>query len=222
VEQQYQKAVNLVIKTRSYVDGLTKLKTGHQETFNVKSASAVPAPQGGNEKALLALGYVNDRAAHLAQTIKNSLSLLPNSPLWGMQELFKRLKLLIALNEYRLAAEGFAQIKVIFPLLFFVALFLTLQHSQFYFQQEQSIQGAIFSVEITSDTLQYCYELSWVFYHELSDATITYYQLFDEQKDNFEITGLLLGWIETQISVYVQMIVRQVRHQHFIDLFSFL
>ncbi len=29
-----------------------------------------------------------------------------------MQELFRRLKLLIALNEYRLAAEGFAQIKV--------------------------------------------------------------------------------------------------------------
>jgi hypothetical protein len=103
-----------------------------------------------------------------------------------MQELFRRLKLLIALNEYALAAEGFAQIK------------------------EQSIQSAIFSVEITSDTLLYCIELSRIFYQELSSATITYFQLFDEQKDNLQITGLLLQWIQAQISVYVQMIIRQV------------
>jgi hypothetical protein len=103
-----------------------------------------------------------------------------------MEELFRRLKLLIALNEYALAAEGFAQIK------------------------EQSIQSAIFSVEITSDTLAYCIELSRIFYQELSSATITYFQLFDEQKDNLQITGLLLQWIQAQISVYVQMIIRQV------------
>jgi hypothetical protein len=34
----------------------------------------------GNEKALTALECVNERASHLALTIKRSLSLLPNSP----------------------------------------------------------------------------------------------------------------------------------------------
>jgi hypothetical protein len=39
-----------------------------------------PVSPVGNEKALTALECVNERAAHLALTIKRSLSLLPNSP----------------------------------------------------------------------------------------------------------------------------------------------
>jgi hypothetical protein len=76
VEQQYEKAVRTVIKTRSYVDGLKKLKTDQ-----LKSSSSSAATSGsGMEKALIALEFVNERAAHLAMTIKRSLTLLPNSP----------------------------------------------------------------------------------------------------------------------------------------------
>ena len=105
--------------------------------------------------------------------------------MWGQEELFKRLKLLITLNEYKLAAEGFATLK------------------------EQSVQSALFNVEITSDPIRYCLELSHIFYGELFHAIILYYQLFDEMKENSDlITGLLLQWIQTQISVYVQMLIR--------------
>lgn len=86
VEQQYQKAVAVVIKTRSYVDGLKKLKAAQPSDvsgtskFTPTSTGAAPSNNVISEKALIALDFVNERAAHLAVTIKKSLSLLPNSP----------------------------------------------------------------------------------------------------------------------------------------------
>jgi hypothetical protein len=90
------------------------------------------------------------------------------------------------MNEFKLAAEGFATIK------------------------EQSILSTLINVEInSSDPESYCTDLSQVFYQELFQSMILYYQLFDEMKENTEIiTGLLLQWIQSQMSVYVQMLIR--------------
>jgi hypothetical protein len=90
------------------------------------------------------------------------------------------------MNEFKLAAEGFATIK------------------------EQSILSSLINVEInSSDPESYCTDLSQVFYQELFQSMILYYQLFDEMKENTEIiTGLLLQWIQSQMSVYVQMLIR--------------
>lgn len=80
VEQQYQKAVAVVIKTRSYVEGLKKLKSQNPDQYRSPLSSSASSAPTGLEKALLALEFVNERAAHLASTIKKSLTLLPNSP----------------------------------------------------------------------------------------------------------------------------------------------
>lgn len=91
VEQQYQKAVNIVLKVRAYVAGLDR--------------------SAGTLKAQQVLDVVNSRCEHLAATIKSSLLTLPHSPLWGSVEQLKRLKLLVSLGELSMAAEGYALVK---------------------------------------------------------------------------------------------------------------
>jgi hypothetical protein len=162
VEQQYQKAVSIVLKTRSYVDSLDRHTTSAQ--------------------AQKVLGIVNSRCEHLAQTIQTSLLSLPNSPLWGSMEQFKRLKLLVSLGELRMAAEGFAAIK------------------------RTTMQRALHAIDITSDTMQYCREVSRSFYVELSQAVHAFYALFEHQAQRKDVAVLIIQWIQRQIAGYAGLL----------------
>lgn len=134
----------MVLKTRDFIDSLV----------NSSSATTVPGHKAVVEKAQDILRQVNSRATHLAATIKKSLLNLPNSQLWGMTEQYKRLKLLISLSEYSLAAEGFASIK------------------------SSNMNLAVQSVETSTDILYYSRELSKSFFHELYQCIALYHSLF--------------------------------------------
>ena len=62
------------------VEGLKKLKSQNPDQYRSPLSSSASSAPTGLEKALLALEFVNERAVHLASTIKKSLTLLPNSP----------------------------------------------------------------------------------------------------------------------------------------------
>eukprot|EP00981_Chlorochromonas_danica_P010423 scaffold3227_cov188-Ochromonas_danica.AAC.9 len=95
VEQQYEKAVAIVLKVRSYA---ANLETSGSNRFQQQSYPQLRK----------VMDMINGRGEHLAQTIQKSLLSLPHSPLWGSVEQVKRLKLLVSLGELSMAAEGFA------------------------------------------------------------------------------------------------------------------
>ena len=180
VEQQYAKAVQIVLKTRSYAEVV---------------ATSGSAGSGGIAMNTEMIGAVNDvlksvneRSIHLADTIKKSLLNLPNSQLWGSAEQHKRLKLLISLGEFHMAADGFSLSKVI------------------------GIKKALRNVEFSGDTLQYTAELSRNFFKVLMESSSSFLQLFGDSCEKPAIMSLLLQWIHTQMGSYVEILARQVRH----------
>ena len=90
VEQQYSKAVNLVMRSLSYIDSVKVVGVGSDNsTTQITDA-------------------IQSKSLVLAQTLKDSLGKLSNSDLFGAAEQTKRLKLLITLGHSALAAQGFA------------------------------------------------------------------------------------------------------------------
>lgn len=184
VEQQYQKAVSIVLKCRMHVESLQKSKPS--------TMTSVSSSDGGNNstpvmRALEILKNVNQQGAELANTIKRSLLTIPNSPLWGVTEQTKRLKLLIALEEYEIAGEGFSLIK------------------------HQHIQRALNSVEFSSNIVIYARDLGKSFLTELLSSVKTFFELFEDQIDDADILSILLEWTQTQTSDFIRFLCRPLR-----------
>mmetsp|Transcript_25663 Transcript_25663/g.36805 ORF Transcript_25663/g.36805 Transcript_25663/m.36805 type:complete len:130 (+) Transcript_25663:341-730(+) len=114
-----------------------------------------------NAQALDILKEINQKSNLLANTIKKSLLNLPNSPLWGANEQQKRLKLLIALGKFNMAAAGFSQSQVL-------AIRKVLKASS----ESSSGSGDVFNV-VT--------DLSVAFFQSLLQATRCFFELFNEQ-----------------------------------------
>ena len=55
------------------------------------------------------LGLVEAKAAHFARVLTDSIAKLPHSSIWGAAEQRKRLKMLITMGHYSLAAEAFSK-----------------------------------------------------------------------------------------------------------------
>ena len=53
-------------------------------------------------------------------------------------------------------------------------------------------------------------ELSNAFFSALSDATLCFKELFAEHYDKPAITALLLGWVQNQITSFVELLSRHV------------
>jgi hypothetical protein len=180
VEQQYQKAVSIVLKCRLHVENLQKSKAPNFSTSTSDGSTPL-------SRALDILKNVNQQGAELANTIKRSLMTIPNSPLWGMTEQTKRLKLLIALEEYEIAGEGFSLIK------------------------QQHIQRAFHSVEFSSNIVVYARDLGKSFLTELLSSVKTFFELFEDQIDDVDILSILLEWTQSQTSEFIRFLCRPLR-----------
>ena len=121
---------------------------------------------------------------HLALTIERSIMNLPNSSLWGKVEQNKLLKLLITLEEFDMAVEGFANSKI------------------------RAMQSALTRVDVTDDTWLFASDLSASFFGFLSEACTSFRELFDSHYDKPETLNLLLCWIQKQVirSLFILMI----------------
>lgn len=73
MEQQYQKAVSIVLKCRLHVENLQKSKAPNFSTSTSDGSTPL-------SRALDILKNVNQQGAELANTIKRSLMTIPNSP----------------------------------------------------------------------------------------------------------------------------------------------
>lgn len=172
------------MKTRTYVEGLIKNQDPSNDSQRRRTVASLN--NAVTEKATEVLKQVENRSMHLADIIKNSLHNLPSSPVWGNIEQYKRLKLLVTLKEYSLAAEGFS------------------------FTREQSMHQAINNIDFSPDLLIYTKDLCQSFYNELTIALTTFTQLFEEINDNAEILTLFLKWILTQMKKFSMNYINQV------------
>ncbi len=107
--------------------------------------------------------------------------------MWGASEQNKRMKLLISLGEFHMAADGFSLSKVV------------------------GIRKALRSVEFSGDTLQYTSELSRSFFGVLTEASSSFLQLFGASCDKPAIMSLLLQWIYAQVTAFVEVLARQIQ-----------
>lgn len=73
MEQQYQKAVSIVLKCRLHVESMQKSKAPGISSSDSSGSSTLT-------RAIEVLKCVNQQAAELANTIKRSLMTIPNSP----------------------------------------------------------------------------------------------------------------------------------------------
>jgi len=177
VEQQYSNAVAVVIRTRAYVESMGDIHNKYSVAENAQ--------------ALDILKEINQKSNLLANTIKKSLLNLPNSPLWGANEQQKRLKLLIALGKFNMAAAGFSQSQVL-------AIRKVLKASS----ESSSGSGDVFNV-VT--------DLSVAFFQSLLQATRCFFELFNEHTDKPNIITLLLSWVQSQVGAYVEVLTRQLQ-----------
>lgn len=127
-----------------------------------------------------------------------------------MTEQYKRLKLLIALEEYEIAGEGFSLIKVRRSIKMLRSGCLQVICRPFFSLQQQHIQRALSSVDFSSNIIAYARDLSKSFLTELLSSVKTYFQLFEDQLDDLEILSILLEWTQSQTSDFIRFFCRQL------------
>jgi hypothetical protein len=66
------------------------------------------------------------------------------------------------------------------------------------------------SVDSTGDTVTFASQLSTSFFSALSEACLTFGTLFEEHYAKPEILNLLLGWVQKQVALYVEILIPQV------------
>lgn len=129
----------------------------------------------------------------------------------------KLLKLLIALEEFDMAAEGFSISKVrlhtphTVVIVYFHLLMLSCFLACLSFEQMSNMKRALRSVESTGDTVAFAAELSTSFFTALQEACASFKTLFEEHYDKPEILNLLLMWVQQQVNAYVEILVPAVR-----------
>jgi len=209
VEQQYSKAVLIIMKCRAYVISINKdlgkenaaytrhytMSSDSSDNNNALAAqSAVNAAAAIRTQALIELlEKIDILCSHLALTIERSIMNLPNSSLWGKVEQNKLLRLLITLEEFDMAVEGFANSKI------------------------KSVQNALARVDVTDDTLLFASDLSSSFFSFLLDACRSFQELFEAHYEKPETLNLLLCWIQKQV-LLLQFIDRYIPSDHCLSL----
>lgn len=133
VEQRFQEAITLVKKSRLY-------SMANKELKSVRSV----------------IQQINKLAEVLAAKLKRSIAKIPNTSIWGTQEIFHRLKLLVDLGYKADAAELFSLTQV------------------------DVIRRELRRVKASGDAVSYASDLSKGFFRALNRAIVKYIALFTE------------------------------------------
>lgn len=171
IEQKYGQAVQVIIKVRKYYENLNE-NNNHDKNIDFIYKNV--------EKICI----------DLSKILSTSLSELPHSTLWGEEEFRYRLKLLIVLGKYKLAAEGFSK-------------------SQF-----DVIKKVLNKVETSGDSVIYTTDLTQSFFNTMTNAGSSFLNLFKEINDNshhVDIISLILNWSHEQVAAYVIVFSKQVQ-----------
>eukprot|EP01038_Epipyxis_sp_PR26KG_P012943 gene12943-17352_t len=182
VEQQYSEAVDIIHKVRLFS---STIENGNNKSY-LSTTVDQQLSSSDHSTILSVVKNINEKKVVLVSTIQKSLSQIPCSQLWGVQEQLRRLKLLIALGEFNLAAEGFSS------------------------SQVNGIKKVLRDVEVSGDTLTFTTELSHSFFLAISDASTSFLHLFGEHCEKPTIMSLLLVWIQGQVSAFAEVLSRQI------------
>mmetsp|Transcript_165 Transcript_165/g.289 ORF Transcript_165/g.289 Transcript_165/m.289 type:complete len:830 (+) Transcript_165:163-2652(+) len=136
VEQQYQQAVGIIKRTFVFLDSVKDIGLDDR-----------PGEESIQDK-------MRRRSVHLAEVLRDSLSKLPNSELWGVAEQTKRLQLLVTLGHSDIAAQGFST------------------------SRKDVIRKTLRYVEASGDAEAFTAELSRVFFMHLREACKSFIDLF--------------------------------------------
>lgn len=170
IEHEYDNAVDIVLRSRKYQkaekESLPKtfLESPNQELYNL----------------------IENKAKHLAESLRSSLPYLANSSLWGLDELKNRLGLLLLLGEYTMAVEGFFQSHL------------------------QVLSKSINNTGSSGDILNYITDLTQLFFEEVMGTCQSFLELFGAYSDDSKVLTLLLKWTHSQLAAFMATIGKQI------------
>ncbi len=201
VERSYSAAVKLVMRVRQYADvwdvkfarDRDAYKTAKErgETENMMSLHGLSkeernAAVSKQNKVVKIVELIETKQQTLAHTLMDSMKELPHSPIWGMEEQRRRLRLLITLGYHPLAAEAFSKSRM------------------------NIIQVVLRDVEASGDPKIYITDICKGFYHSMLDVTLSFLQLFSEHVNTPSIMNSLIVWAHHQTSELVQALMQQI------------
>jgi len=169
IERQYYQAVGTVINAKKYYE---TAKTTVDPVITQKLQDI--------------MRRIDERADHLANTLKKSVIDIPSSFLWGEEEIRNKLKLLIGLGRHGMAAEAFA------------------------LAQKDIIRRVLRNVEASGDPFTYTSDLTKSFFSTLIETSESFFQLFSEHKDDPQIISLLFGWAHKQLYSFTLVLTKQI------------
>ena len=202
IEKAYTSAVKLICRVRDYGTAWKVQYEREKEAY--KDAKA----QGLDEDALALQGLSRDerrdavgkqnvvksvlalveaKASHFSRILTDSIVNLPHSTIWGIAEQRKRLKMLIALGHYALAAEAFSKSRM------------------------DILQTVLRDVEASGDPKIYISDVAKGFYQGLLDVTMTFLQLFAKNAHTPSIMSILVMWCHAQTSALVGVLMKHIR-----------
>lgn len=185
IEQQFKLAVTTIARARAYLKTVTGVVDEQTEALSeIRKA-------------------ISSKTEYLATVLKQSLSKLPHSEIWGLSEHHRRLKLLVALGRSDYAAEAFSE------------------------NQGFLMRRALRSVETSGDAYLYSSSISRTFFTALTESCGVYRKLFvsvnsisEEDRDVIQpidlerrinsMLGYLMSWTLDRIQEFVDMLSNQI------------
>ena len=129
---------------------------------------------------------VDEMGLEMAHTLMQSIIDLPNSHIWGAAEQRRRLKILISLGYYDLAAEAFSH------------------------ASDDIINAVLTDVEASGDTRTYILDLSKAFFTSFQTVTENFLKLFADYIDSPGVISILISWAQSQVSQFAATISSQI------------
>jgi hypothetical protein len=171
LERNFSAAVAEVVKVRTYKESSENNIDDAKERANVVRICIT----------------VDELGLVVAHILMHSIVELPNSPIWGGAEQRRRLKLLISLGYYDLAAEAFSN------------------------ASNDIIQAVLNDVEESGDTQTYIMDLSKAFFASLQTVTVNFVTLFADYIDSPGVMSILVSWAHNQVAGLAGIISRQIQ-----------
>lgn len=206
VEKKHTAAVTLLLKVREYKSRIASMNStliSNAEDSSEVNITNTSIENNNNDSTnmsddedmnLFLIRRINEicrimdgKGLQFAFSIKDSIYSLPNSSIWGSEEQRRRLKMLITLGYFDVAAEAFS------------------------YASNDIIRGVLKDVEASGDTQTYITDLSKAFYTSLHEVTVSFLTLFAEHIQATGIMSILLSWAHTQIAALAHIISKQIQ-----------
>ena len=171
-EKKFSVAVTEVLSVRKYCEG-RDASHGTLDNLNLGLVEKTRA-------------IVDELGLEMAHTLMHSIIELPNSHIWGAAEQRRRLKMLISLGYYDLAAEAFSH------------------------ASDDIISAVLTDVEASGDTLTYILDLSKAFFASFQTVTENFLMLFADYIGSPGVMSILVSWAQSQVSQFAANISSQI------------